>query len=114
MDFGRVLAHTTTRKMMKERDLIKDIGNSVSNIVNGVKNLGNGALNDLENALKNIGSFDISKGVKFNVGVGTPALRTNIVTSAEWVSRGHSIPQSEPDANFHKANISKLTASTAI
>lgn len=44
MDFGRVLAHSTTRKMLKERDIIKDIRSSVSNIVSGVKNLGNDAI----------------------------------------------------------------------
>lgn len=96
MDFGRVLPHSTTRKRMKKRDLISDVEKTGSDIVkdtvNGATKAVTGAVKSVvtgaesvEEAFKKLGTTDITKSVTFNVGIGTPALRTNIVTSLEWV-----------------------------
>lgn len=86
MDFGRVLSsNSTALKMMKVRDLIGDIGKAGTGIVKGVEKTGNDVVQSVEEVFKNLGNADISKSVTFNVGIGTPGLRTNIVTSAECV-----------------------------
>lgn len=106
MDFGRVLTHSTTRKMMKKRDLISDVKKTglgiVKDTVNGATNAATGAVKSVvtgaesvEEAFKELGTADITKSVTINVGIGTPALRTNIVTSVEWVLISLHNPPSE-------------------
>lgn len=77
---------------MKARDLISDVTKAGSDIVNGAKKAGTDAVKSvvtgaesIEDAFKKLGTADISKSVTFSVGIGTPALRTNIITSPELV-----------------------------
>lgn len=92
VDFGKVLTHNTTHKLIKERDVIKDITKTGTDLVNGAKKAGTDAVKgvvtgaeSIEEAFKKLGTADISKPITFSVGIGTPGLRTNIVTNAEWV-----------------------------
>ncbi|MCJ1423465.1 hypothetical protein MMC29_001348 [Sticta canariensis] len=87
MDFGRVLPHSRTRKRMKKRDLISDVEKTGSDIVkdtvDGATKAATDAVESVEEAFKKLGTADITESVTFNVGIGTPALRTNIVTSLD-------------------------------
>lgn len=84
------MPRSKTSQMIKNRDLIGDVKNAGSDIVKDVAKTGTEAVKGVvtgaetvEEAFKKLGTADISRAVTFSVGIGTPAKRTNIITSAE-------------------------------
>ena len=73
---------------MKERDLFGDIGKSVNGVVSGVTK----GIEDIAKTFEKIGDVDISKSVAFDVSIGKPGVRTNIISNSECVfDRGDDV-----------------------
>ena len=85
LDFGKVLAPSNARRNVKQRDIIGDVVKTGEGAVKDVTKSVNNAAQSIEDVFKNLGNVDYSKNVVFSIGIGTPGLRTNIITSAEYV-----------------------------
>lgn len=70
-----------SRRSLDERGFFDDLGKLGKSVIDGVVD----GANSIGSVFSKIGDVDLSKTVAFDVGIGEPGVRTNIITNSAWV-----------------------------